>query len=349
MNIITAINNEKIFKELKSKKNIKIISKDIQYKEGILEMLEKNNNIQYILINENLNGQIKIEELINKIKKINSKINIIIILNKKDNIKEEYLLQNKTNFIYKEELLLENILELLFNKNKIISIIGSAGNGKTITTIILSEILVKYKNKKILIVEDNIKNNSILKIYKKENAENNKINNNNVQINNKKTNDDKTIKIKNNLYLFNIKNISNNYKKDKIKIINQINKIKNNYDYIFIDMQNLNSIKIYEKIITDNILILNSNILEINKIKNYIINNNLISLKIILNNYNENSISEKILINIFNNKNKFNNKIKIIEKIENNKNYNLIINNNLNIKYLDKKTKNKYLNIINNV
>lgn len=349
MNIITAINNEKIIKELKREKNIKIISKDIQYKEGILEMLEKNNNIQYILINENLNGQIKIEELINKIKKINSKINIIIILNKKDNIKEEYLLQNKTNFIYKEELLLENILELLFNKNKIISIIGSAGNGKTITTIILSEILIKYKNKKILIVEDNIKNNSILKIYKKENAENNKINNNNVQINNKKTNDDKTIKIKNNLYLFNIKNISNNYKKDKIKIINQINKIKNNYDYIFIDMQNLNSIKIYEKIITDNILILNSNILEINKIKNYIINNNLISLKIILNNYNENSISEKILINIFNNKNKFNNKIKIIEKIENNKNYNLIINNNLNIKYLDKKTKNKYLNIINNI
>ena len=349
MNIITAINNEKIIKELKREKNIKIISKDIQYKEGILEMLEKNNNIQYILINENLNGQIKIEELINKIKKINSKINIIIILNKKDNIKEEYLLQNKTNFIYKEELLLENILELLFNKNKIISIIGSAGNGKTITTIILSEILIKYKNKKILIVEDNIKNNSILKIYKKENAENNKINNNNVQINNKKTNDDKTIKIKNNLYLFNIKNISNNYKKDKIKIINQINKIKNNYDYIFIDMQNLNSIKIYEKIITDNILILNSNILEINKIKNYIINNNLISLKIILNNYNENSISEKILINIFNNKNKFNNKIKIIEKIENNKKYNLIINNNLNIKYLDKKTKNKYLNIINNI
>ena len=35
MNIITAINNEKIFKELKSEKNIKIIFNDIQYKEGI--------------------------------------------------------------------------------------------------------------------------------------------------------------------------------------------------------------------------------------------------------------------------------------------------------------------------
>ena len=63
----------------------------------------------------------------------------------------------------------------------------------------------------------------------------------------------------------------------------------------------------------------------------------------ILNNYNDNSISEKILKNIFKNK------IEVIEKIENNKNYNLIINNNLNSNYLDKKTENKYFNIIKDV
>ena len=62
MNIITAINNEKIFKELKNEKSINIISNDIQYKEGILEILEKNKNIQYIIINEDLNGQIKLKK-----------------------------------------------------------------------------------------------------------------------------------------------------------------------------------------------------------------------------------------------------------------------------------------------
>lgn len=284
MNILTAINNEKIFKELKN--NMKIIYNDIQYKEGILEILEKNKNIDVVIISENISGQIKIEELIKKIKKINSKINIIIILNKKDLLKEEYLIKNKIKFIYSENLSLEKITNKIFDKNKTIAVLGNHGNGKTITTIILSEILLKYKNKKTLIIKD--------------------------------------------------------YKKDKDKIINQINQAKNNYDYIFIDIQNLNNYKFYEKIIDENILILNSNILEINKIKKFIINNN-IKLKVLLNNYNENSISEEIL------KKTFKNKLKIIGKIENNKSYNLIINNDFNIKYLDEKTKKNFLKIIENL
>ena len=197
---------------------------------------------------------------------------------------------------------------------------------------ILTELLIQNKNNKILIIDDNIKNNSITKIYQiKNKKENRKINN--------ETKNNKIIKIKNNLYLLNIKNISINYKKDKIKIKNEINKIKNNYKYIFIDMQNINSYKIYNEIIDENILIINSNILEINKIKNFIFNKK-IKTKIILNNYNENSISDEILKNIFENK------IKIIGKIKSNKNYNLIINNNFNINYLDQKTKNNFFNII---
>jgi len=201
MNILTAINNEKIFKELKMKNNINIVSKNIQYKEGILEILEKNNNIDCVIMNENISGQIKIEELIKKIKKINNKINIIIILNKKDLIKEEYLSKNKIKFIYAEKLSSENITEKIFNKNKVIGMLGNGGSGKSITTIILSEILKKYNDKKVCIVKD--------------------------------------------------------YKKDKTKIINKINKNKNNFDYIFIDIQNTNNYKFYEKIIDENILILN--------------------------------------------------------------------------------------------
>ena len=330
MKIITAINNEKIFKELKNKRNIKIISNNIQYKEGILEILEKNKNINYIILDENLYGQIKIEELIEKIKLINIKINIIIILNKKDLIKQDYLNKNRIKYIYIEELSTEKILEIIFNKNKIFGVTGNDGSGKTIITLILSELISKYKNKKILIIEDNINNNSILKIYKLKNKYKNNYSKN------------KIIKIKNNLYLLNIKSILNNYKKDKFKIINRINKIKNNFNYIFIDMQKIESYKIYKEIIEENILILNSNNLEIEKIKSFI-NKEEIEFKTILNNYNETSISEEILKKVFNNK------IKVIEKIGNNKNFNLIINNNFNLEFLDKKSKNKFLKIIKNI
>ena len=330
MKIIIAINNEKIFKELKTKKNIKIISNNIQYKEGILEILEKNKNINYIILDENIYGQIKIEELIEKIKIINNKINIIIILNKKDLIKQEYLIENKIKYIYIEELSVEKILEIIFDKNKIIGITGNEGNGKTIITLIISELIAKYKNKKILIVEDNINNNSILTIYRLKNKYKNNYSKN------------KAIKIKNNLELLNIKNILNNYRKDKFKIINTINKIKNKYDYIFIDMQNMDSYKFYKEIIEENILILNANVLEFEKIKRFI-NKDEIEFKTILNNYNENSISEEILKKVFCNK------INIIGKIENNKNFNLIINNNFNLEFLDKKTKNNFLKIIKNI
>ena len=286
MNILIAINNEKIYRELKREKNIKIISNDIQYREGILEILEKSNNIDFIIINENLTGQIKIEELIKKIKKINKKINIIIILNKKDLIKEEYLLKNEIKFIYTEKLSAEKITDIILDKNKVIAFLGNRGCGKTITTILLSELLSKYKNKKTLIIKD--------------------------------------------------------YNKNKTKIINKIKEAKNKYDYIFIDVQNINNYKFYKEVIGENILIINSNILEINKIKKFIINNSF-KIKAILNNYNENSISEKILKNIFKNK------IKVVGKIENNKNYNLIINNNFNIKHLDNKTKEKFFKIIENL
>lgn len=66
--IITAINNPIINEKLKKEK-IEVIGKDIQYKEGILEILENNKEINFILINENLPGEIKNDELINKIKK----------------------------------------------------------------------------------------------------------------------------------------------------------------------------------------------------------------------------------------------------------------------------------------
>lgn len=324
--IITAINNKKIFSQLENNNKIKIISKDIQYKEGILEILEKNKNINFIFLKENLPGQIKNIDLINKIKKINSKIELVFVLNKKDNIKEKYFKNNNIKYLYASEINIKKILEIINIKNKIISILGSSGSGKTINLLLISELL--SKNKKILILEEN---KSIFNLFK-----------------NKKINQE-IIEIKKNIFLLNInffkkeKNLKN--KTDYKLIVNKIKLIKNNYDYIFIEISNIYKYILYEKIINKNIFILNSNLIEINKNKkliNYLINkNNIINL--ILNNYNSNAICEKILRNIFNNK------IEIIEKLKENKNYNLIINNNFNINYLDINTKNKIIKIINNI
>ena len=41
--IITAVNNPNLNEKLKNENYIEVIGKDIQYKEGILEFLEKNN------------------------------------------------------------------------------------------------------------------------------------------------------------------------------------------------------------------------------------------------------------------------------------------------------------------
>ena len=72
--ILTAMNNPKINEQLQKEKNIKVIGKDIPYKEGILEILEKNKYINYIFINENLKKKNNLLNLLKKIKNINNKI-----------------------------------------------------------------------------------------------------------------------------------------------------------------------------------------------------------------------------------------------------------------------------------
>ena len=90
-NIITAINNPELNNEIKKEKNLKIIYKDIIYKEGIIEILEEKKEINLIIINYDLPGKIEIEDLVNKIKKINEKIELIFILEKEDIEKEQKL------------------------------------------------------------------------------------------------------------------------------------------------------------------------------------------------------------------------------------------------------------------
>ena len=114
--IITAINNPKLNEALKKEKNFEVVGKDLLYKEAILEILEKDKNIDIIIFSENLMGEIKLEELIKKIKYQNNEIKIIFILEEKNNNLEKILEENKIKDIYYNNKI--NLKELIKIINK---------------------------------------------------------------------------------------------------------------------------------------------------------------------------------------------------------------------------------------
>ena len=201
-NIITAIGNPILNKELKKEQNIKVLTNDIKYKEELLEKITENKNIDYLIISECIKGRINLINLLDKIKIINKKISIIIILEKentklKEKSKQEkkykIFIENKVNIkdiikyinnnldnktIIKKELynkiklnkLLENIKINITNKNlnklktnnKIISVIGNSQVGKTTFILILLKLI---KNKKILIIDCDFNSKEIQVIF----------------------------------------------------------------------------------------------------------------------------------------------------------------------------------------
>ena len=117
--IITALNNPELNKELEKEKNIKVMNKDIIYKEGILEILEIKKEIDLIIINYDLSGKITIEELIQKIKKINKKIEIIFILEKESPEKEKILKKYEIkNIYYNNKINIKKLIQIIQEKNK---------------------------------------------------------------------------------------------------------------------------------------------------------------------------------------------------------------------------------------
>ena len=328
MNIITAIENKKINEQLKNIKNINILNSDIQYKEGILEYLEKDSKVEIIIIKENLPGQIKILDLIKEIIKINNKIEIIVLIN--ENNFGKYINNQNIKYIYLEKITTNNILKILNinnniknkkEKNNIIKIIGNRGSGKTTFTIIFIKILSEIKNKKILLIDED-ENKILTKIFLK-----------NKYKNNISENEKDIIRIENKMYLLN-----NNYLiNKKINILEYLNKIKKEFNYIVIDSKN-NYYTRYEKIINKYIYLLELNFLEILKAKKYL---NKKEINIMANKTNVNSIENKTIEKTFNKK--------ILGEINYSKNINLFINNNFNLNYLSKKEKINFLKIIEKI
>lgn len=115
--IVTALGNPILNNELKKYKEFQIMINDIQYQEAIIEFLEIEKNIDYIILNEILPGNISIEELINKIKIKNENIEIIIILERENKKLESFLLSKKIfNIFYNNKVEIIDIVKILKNR-----------------------------------------------------------------------------------------------------------------------------------------------------------------------------------------------------------------------------------------
>lgn len=112
--VITALGNENIYLNLKKEKDINIISEDIQYKEGIIEILEKYQDVDFIILNSLLIGEISLKDIINYINNINKKIKIIIFLENPDEEIKKYLYEKKIyKIIYNDEIEIKDLIKII--------------------------------------------------------------------------------------------------------------------------------------------------------------------------------------------------------------------------------------------
>ena len=399
MKIITALENPKTNERLKKETDFEIIGNDILYQEGVLEILEKNPEINLIIISELLSGEIGFIKLIEKIKLINKKIEIIAILKNENEETKNYLISKGVfNIFYNNKITNNELIEKIKNinkikqennineeienlkkiileknnnkninnkilylkgkilkkikakkeikksKNKIISIVGTNGIGKSIFASLLSKII---KNKKILLIDFDILNQSINSIFNTKRTDK-KIKKNNMKKNIKNNLDDLIMKANNNIDLLCTIELlfDEKYKIQKNKIKKILEKFSTQYDVIIIDTSSECFFDYTKEILEKSDLLIfltQPNLIELKKTKNllniYINQWNIKKEKIniVFNKTDINSIDNNILKVLFSDFN-------ILGKIKLNNNFNLIINNNL--KLIDKKVQKQFKKII---
>ena len=277
--VLTAIGNENLNNILKEQDEFEILENDIFYKEGILEFLEKNNDVDILILYENLAGEINIINLINKIKIINNEINIFFILeNKNDELEKILKKENVKNIFYINEINVNDFIEKI--KNTKIN-----NNEKLIEEINLLKNIINKKDEELIKYKNNDFENKKLIIFIGEGD------------------------VGKTTILNNFKNIilnKNKYEFEEINIENFLEVKNNAYKIIFILERKIDKIKLNKKIINELIIKnkINSEKINIifNKINNYSINKNIAknilkNINIIgnikLNNYPDYLINEK--------------------------------------------------------
>ena len=347
MKIITAIGNQELNESLREIPNIEVIGKDIQYQEGILDVLETKEDIDIVALSNLLPEEMNFLYLIDRIKKIKENVEIVVFLEKED-IKIENFLNSKK--IYKIYYLDENGIEVFINslrntndvslgiskeieelKNiiispgieivdeeyiqkdcKIISISGNSGSGKTIIACVLAKQLEK-KKKKVALIDLN-KENDISII---------------LGIDAKSTK--KEIKTSRYLTIYTYNNGFDCLQTELHQVNAMIEKMRKEYDYIIFDTSlNYKYINLILNESNKIIFLLEPNLLEISKaMQNLeIITNSLnidkSKIKIVFNKTNKFQITESILEEVFSDFEK-------IGSISYDEKYNLFINQHLSL------------------
>lgn len=423
--VITAIGERNLNEELKKYDILDIVTSDIQYKEGILEVLESENNIDVLIFNEEIEGNIEFEDLIDTIKLLNKEIEIIIILKEQNFDKINYLKNKKiTKIFLKDEFNVNAVVEAVLSNNyidkkpekyyekieekntkidikneekkylkiekddihknnivnlknkktdkvklffykipkifknkkvvqKIITISGIGGVGKSIFTANLANSYANGKNK-ILIIDFDILNSCIHTLfgvskYPKDIKENLDKEDFITELSVEKMNIKKLIiKINNKIDLISgIDIILNNNKLDINELNHLIEELKKEYNIILIDTSTecfFDYTRMIMKCSDNVIFLLEGNLLQIKKainLLNIYTNNWNIDyekINIIVNKKTNESIDQGVLKNIFLDFN-------IIGNINFSKIYNKLINKNMNIKFINRKIKKEYKKI----
>lgn len=250
--------------------------------------------------------------------------------------------------------------QLNLNQKEIISISGPSGVGKSIITVNFAKSLA-YKKEKVLMLDFDVLNNSLHTIlgvkkypqYVEKQIKNNK----KIDVDKNKTEDfnveNYIIKINKKIDLISITNLLFNTKEklNGIKIERLLDKLKEKYNTIIIDTSSECFFDITKNIIklsNKNIFVTETNILEIKKAKellNIYINEwkiNKEKFNILFNKYDKDCIEMNLLKFIFC---EFN----IIGVLKYNTKYNKIINKNIKNNLYDKKIRDEYMKINNNI
>ena len=161
--IITAINNPILNDKLLNCKNIEVLKNDIQYKEGILEILELEKNIDILILSENLPGEINLIELLLKIKK--NDIKIFIILETENNeLKNTLFDYGIKNIYYNDKITIDELVKII--EKETIESNEELKNEIEKLKEIISEKEYRNERKKAKFYKEKIRKN-LLDIYKK--------------------------------------------------------------------------------------------------------------------------------------------------------------------------------------
>ncbi len=157
-NIITALCNSIVNDKLKEINEFNILANDIQYQEGIFEILENKKEIDYLILSEFLPGEYEIKKLIEKIKEKNNTIKIILILEKEKEELENYLYAKGIfKIFYNNKIEISDIINLIknnYNENE--------------------KIIQELENLKNILIKNNININNGENLINKKEIENDK-------------------------------------------------------------------------------------------------------------------------------------------------------------------------------